>query len=47
MAFGNADSYARFMGRFSEPLAPLFADLVEVPEAPRTGCSTSAAARAS
>ncbi len=33
MAFGNADSYARFMGRFSEPLAPLFADLVEVPEA--------------
>ena len=27
----NADSYARFMGRFSEPLAPLFADLVEVP----------------
>jgi SAM-dependent methyltransferase len=32
VAFGNADSYARFMGRFSEPLAPLFADLVEVPE---------------
>ena len=32
MAFGNADSYARFMGRFSEPLAPLFADLVEVPD---------------
>jgi SAM-dependent methyltransferase len=32
MAFGNADSYARFMGRFSEPLAPLFADLVDVPE---------------
>jgi len=31
MAFGNADSYARFMGRFSEPLAPLFADLVPVP----------------
>src|SRR3954462_14437644 len=31
MAFGNADSYARFMGRFSEPLAPRFADLVEVP----------------
>jgi SAM-dependent methyltransferase len=31
MAFGNADSYARFMGRFSEPLAPAFADLVEVP----------------
>ena len=31
MAFGDADSYARFMGRFSEPLAPLFADLVEVP----------------
>jgi SAM-dependent methyltransferase len=32
VAFGNADSYARFMGRFSEPLAPLFASLVEVPE---------------
>ncbi len=31
MAFGNADSYARFMGRFSDPLAPRFADLVEVP----------------
>ena len=31
MAFGDADSYARFMGRFSEPLAPRFADLVEVP----------------
>src|SRR3954453_3692461 len=30
MAFGNADSYARFMGRFPGPLAPLFADLVEV-----------------
>ena len=29
MAFGNADSYARFMGRFSEPLAPRFADLVD------------------
>jgi SAM-dependent methyltransferase len=27
MAFGNADSYARFMGRFSEPLAQQFADL--------------------
>lgn len=31
MAFSDADSYARFMGRFSEPLAPAFADLVEVP----------------
>lgn len=31
MAFGSAGSYARFMGRFSEPLAPAFADLVEVP----------------
>jgi SAM-dependent methyltransferase len=31
MAFGNADSYARFMGRFSEPLAPAFADLVGLP----------------
>jgi SAM-dependent methyltransferase len=29
MAFGNADAYARFMGRFSEPLAPRFADLVD------------------
>lgn len=28
MAFGDAGSYARFMGRFSEPLAPPFADLV-------------------
>jgi SAM-dependent methyltransferase len=32
MAFGDADSYARFMGRFSTPLAPLFADLVAVPD---------------
>ena len=31
MAFGDAGAYARFMGRFSEPLAPLFADLVDVP----------------
>ncbi len=31
MAFGNADAYTRFMGRFSEPLSPLFADLVPVP----------------
>jgi SAM-dependent methyltransferase len=41
VAFGNADSYARFMGRFSEPLAPLFADLVDVPERGRVldvGC---------
>ena len=30
MAFGNADSYARFMGRFSEPLSPLFADALRV-----------------
>ena len=30
MAFGNADSYARFMGRFSEPLAQQFADLAHV-----------------
>jgi SAM-dependent methyltransferase len=28
MAFGNADSYARFMGRYSEPLAPQFADVL-------------------
>jgi SAM-dependent methyltransferase len=32
MAFGNADAYARFMGRFSEPLAPAFADLAPVTE---------------
>ena len=41
MAFGNADSYARFMGRFSEPLAPLFADLIDVPDGGRVldvGC---------
>jgi SAM-dependent methyltransferase len=41
VAFGNADSYARFMGRFSEPLAPLFAGLVDVPERGRVldvGC---------
>src|SRR4051812_103622 len=34
MAFGDAGSYARFMGRFSEPLAPLFADLVQVADTP-------------
>ena len=34
MAFGDAGSYARFMGRFSEPLAPLFADLVRVADTP-------------
>ena len=28
MAFGDAGSYARFMGRFSEPLAPAFADVL-------------------
>lgn len=41
MPFGNADSYARFMGRFSEPLAPLFADLVDLPVGSRVldvGC---------
>jgi SAM-dependent methyltransferase len=41
MAFGSADSYARFMGRFSEPLAPAFADLIEVPDGGRVldvGC---------
>ena len=41
VAFGDAGSYARFMGRFSEPLAPLFADLVDAP--PGSGCSTSGA----
>ncbi|MBJ7356051.1 class I SAM-dependent methyltransferase [Nocardioides sp.] len=41
MAFGDADAYARFMGRFSEPLAPAFADLVDVPPGGRVldvGC---------
>lgn len=41
MAFGDAGSYARFMGRFSEPLAPAFADLVDVPPGGRVldvGC---------
>lgn len=41
MAFGNADSYARFMGRFSEPLAPLFAGLIDVADGGRVldvGC---------
>ena len=45
MVFGDAGSYARFMGRFSEPLAPLFADLVEVPDAGRVldvGCGPGA-----
>jgi trans-aconitate methyltransferase len=28
MAFGDAGSYARFMGRFSEPLAPKFAGVL-------------------
>jgi SAM-dependent methyltransferase len=32
VAFGDADAYARFMGRFSEPLAPAFADLARVGE---------------
>jgi SAM-dependent methyltransferase len=41
VAFGDADSYARFMGRYSTPLAPLFADLVDVPDGGRlldVGC---------
>ena len=42
VAFGDAGSYARFMGRFSEPLAPLFADLVGA-AGRRAGCSTSGA----
>jgi SAM-dependent methyltransferase len=34
MAFNSADAYARFMGRFSEPLAPVFADFAGLgPEA--------------
>jgi SAM-dependent methyltransferase len=32
VAFGDADAYARFMGRFSEPLASAFADLAPVVE---------------
>lgn len=31
MAFTDAGAYARFMGRFSEPLAPRFADLTPAP----------------
>jgi len=31
VAFSDANSYARFMGRFSEPLAPAFADVADVP----------------
>jgi SAM-dependent methyltransferase len=45
VAFGNADSYARFMGRFSEPLASAFADLAEVPPEGRVldvGCGPGA-----
>lgn len=41
MAFGDADSYARFMGRFSEPLAPRFVDHVGLPDQGRVldvGC---------
>ena len=41
MAFTSADAYARFMGRFSEPLAPKFADLVPLGDAQRVldvGC---------
>jgi SAM-dependent methyltransferase len=30
VAFGDAGAYARFMGRFSEPLAPTFADVVQL-----------------
>ena len=30
MAFDSADAYGRFMGRYSEPLAPQLADLAEV-----------------
>lgn len=33
MAFDSADAYARFMGRFSEPLAPVFAAAAGLPEA--------------
>ena len=41
MAFTSADAYARFMGRFSEPLAPKFSDLVPLDDARRVldvGC---------
>lgn len=41
MAFTSADAYARFMGRFSEPLAPTFADIVPLDGARRVldvGC---------
>jgi SAM-dependent methyltransferase len=30
MAFQDSDAYARFMGRFSEPLAPVFADFARL-----------------
>ena len=41
MAFDSADAYDRFMGRFSGPLAPKFADLAELTGASRVldvGC---------
>src|SRR4051812_17132319 len=41
MAFNSADAYARFMGRFSEPLAPVFADFAGIASAARVldvGC---------
>ena len=46
MAFDvSADSYDRFMGRYSVPLAPQFADFAGIGEG--SGCSTSVPARAS
>jgi SAM-dependent methyltransferase len=41
----SADAYARFMGRYSEPLAPLFADLADVRRGQRAldvGCGPGA-----
>jgi len=43
MAFVDADAYGRFMGRWSEPLSPMFADFAALPPEPRVlevGCGT-------
>ena len=34
MAFVDADAYARFMGRWSRPLSPVFLDFADVPPGP-------------
>jgi SAM-dependent methyltransferase len=43
MAFEDADAYARFMGRWSIPLSPVFVDFAAPPSDPRlldVGCGT-------